>query len=325
MNLVKRRLFTAMALVPLVPLPSVAQPPAYPQRPVRLIIPFPGGFTDTLARMVGQRLSEELGQPVIVEQRPGGGGQIAAAEVLRMPADGHTLFLIHIGTHAVNPHLQPKLNYDAEKDFVPVSEMVRVPNLLVISPSVAARSVQELVALAKEKPGGLFYASPGSGTSGHLAGELFKSLAGVDIGHVAYKGTSESLQDLMSGRVHLLFDTLAQSGPLARSGKLRGLAITSPQRHPSFPEFPTMSESGFPGWETGPWFGLAVRTGTPGDIVRRIHLEAAKALGSPAVRERLVAMGATPIGSSPEEFATFIKAESMRWSKLIRSQAIRAE
>jgi tripartite-type tricarboxylate transporter receptor subunit TctC len=328
MTLGKRRLLAAMTLAPLAALaPSMAkaQASAYPQKPVRLVIPFPGGFTDTLARLVGQKMSEGLGQPVLVEQRPGGGGQLAAGEVLRAPADGHTLFLIHIGTHAINPHLQTKLNYHPEQDFVPISELARVPNLLVVSPSLPAGNVQELVALAKARPGTLFYASPGVGTSGHLAGELFKSLAGIEIGHVAYKGTAESLQDLMSGRVHLLFDTLAQSAPLARSGKLRGLAVTSAQRHATFPEFPTMSESGFAGWETGPWFGLAVRSGTPDEVVKRIHLETAKAMSAPAVRERLIAMGATPIGSSPEEFTAFIRSESARWGTLISRQGIKAE
>ena len=320
----KRRLITALMLLPLGSGLLKAQT-AYPNKPIRLIIPFPGGFTDTLARLVGQKMGEALGQTVIVEQRPGGSGQIAAAETMRSPADGYTLFMIHIGTHAINPHLLPKLSYDAVKDFIPVTELARVPNLLVTSPTVPARNVQELVALAKAKPGSLFYASPGNGSSGHLAGELFKSLAGVDIVHVPYKGAAESVQDLISGRVHMMFDTLAQGGALAKSGKLNALAVTSAQRHPSFPDFPTMSESGFPGWDTGPWFGLAVKAGTPDDIVRRLHSEGAKALASPAVRDRLVALGATPVGNTPEEFSAFIKLESSRWGRLVKDVGIKAE
>lgn len=325
MNPGKRKLLTALLVsVPLAPLKLMAQT-AYPNRPVRLVIPFPSGFTDTLARLVGQKMSESMGQPVVVEQRPGGSGQIAAAETMKAPADGYTLFMIHIGTHAINPHLLPKLNYDAVKDFIPVTELARVPNLLVVSPLVPARSVQELVALAKAKPGTFFYASPGNGSSGHLAGELFKSLAGVDIVHVPYKGAAESLQDLITGRVHMMFDTLAQGGALAKTAKVHGLAVTSAQRHPSFPDFATMAESGFPGWDTGPWFGLAVRAGTPDDIVRRLQGEASRALATPAVRERLVALGATPGGGTPEEFAAFIRGESTRWGKLVRDAGIRAE
>jgi len=324
MTLSRRALLATIGIPALLPAAAWSQT-GFPQRPVRLVIPFPGGFTDTLARLVGQKMSDGLGQPVVVEQRPGGSGQIGAAEVLKSPADGHTLFLIHIGTHATNPHLFSKLSYDPEKDFVPVTELARLPNLLVVSPTLPVRSVQELVALAKSQPGQLFYASPGNGSSGHLAGELLKSMAGVELQHVAYKGTSESLQDLSTGRVHMLFDTLAQGATMARAGRVRGLAVTSAQRHPSFPEFPTMVESGFPGWETGPWFGLAVRSGTPPDIVRRLQAEAAKALASPEVRDRLVALGATPGGSTPDEFAGFIRAESARWGRLVRTVGIKPE
>jgi tripartite-type tricarboxylate transporter receptor subunit TctC len=325
MTVRRRTLLGRIALPALLPFGVRAQSDGWPQRPLRLVIPFPGGFTDSLARLVGQKMSEGLGQPVLVEQKPGGSGQIGAAEVLRAPADGYTLFMIHIGTHAVNPYLLPKLSYDAEKDFIPVSEVARVPNLLEISPVLPAKTVAELVALAKARPGGLFYASPGNGSSGHLAGELFKSMAGVDIQHVAYKGTTEALQDLATGRVHMMFDTLAQGGGLSRAGKVRGLAVTSRQRHPSFPEFPTMIEPGFPDWETGPWFGLAVRAGTPDAIVRRLHAEAAKALAAPALRERLVGLGATPTASTPEEFTAFIQAESARWGKLVRTLGIKGE
>jgi len=325
MSMYRRDFLSALALPALIPATSAAQAGPYPQRPIRLVIPFPGGFTDTLARLVGQKMSEGLGQPILVEQKPGGSGQIAAAEVLRAPADGHTLFMIHIGTHAVNQHLFPKLNYDAEKDFFPITEVARVPNLLVVSPTLPVRTVAELVAFAKAKPGELFYASPGNGSSGHLAAALFKATANVDIQHVPYKGTTEALQDLATGRVNMMFDTLAQGGGLARAGKLRGLAVTSQQRHPSYPEFPTMIESGFAGWNTGPWFGLAVRSGTPDEIVRRIQAEAAKALATPALRDRLIEIGATPIASNSEEFAAFIKSESARWGNLVRTLSIKAE
>jgi tripartite-type tricarboxylate transporter receptor subunit TctC len=235
------------------------------------------------------------------------------------------LFLGHIGTHAINPHMFAKLSYDAERDTIPVTLLVQVPNLLVASPTVSATTVQELVALAKAKPGTMSYASPGNGTSGHLAAELFKSIAGVSIVHVPYKGTAEALGDLNEGRVQLMFDTLAQGAAQAKAGKVRALAVTSAQRHPIAPDVPTMAESGFAGWDTGAWFGIMVRAGTPDDVVRRLQAEAAKALAAPDVRERLATMGARPVGNSPEEFARFVQAESARWGKVVRDVGIRAE
>ncbi len=300
-----------------------AQP--FPSKPVRFVVPFPGGFSDVLARQIGARMGEALGQPIVVENRPGGSGQIGAQEVQRAPADGHALFMGHIGTHAINAHIFPKLSYDPDKDFAPVTLLVTVPNLLVVHPTVPAQNVRELIALAKSKPGGLSYASPGSGTSGHLAAELFKSLAGVFIVHIPYKGAAPALQDLMGGQTQILFDTLAQSYPQAKAGKVRALAVTSLKRHPVAPEIPTMDESGFPGWETGPWFGIFVRTGTPGPSFKRIHAEAVKALVAPEIRDKLVAQGANVVGNTPEEFAAFIRAESARWGKLVRQVGIRAD
>lgn len=308
----------------------IVGPPAraqsdFPSRPLRLIIPFPGGFTDTLTRLVAQPLGVALGQPVAVEQKPGGSGQIAAAELLRTPADGHALMLIHIGTHALNPALYAKLTYNPDSDFAPVSELVRLPNLLIASPSLGVNSVADLLELARKNPQKLLFASPGTGSSGHLAGELLRTRASIQVGHVPYKGASESVLDLSAGRVHFSFDTLAQGSALAKAGKVKALAVTSLERHPAFPEIPTMSESGFPGWETGPWFGLAVRAGTPEPVVERLSREIRKALAAPDVRDRLTGMGATPVGSSPGEFRQSILAEQKRWGELIRTLGIRAE
>lgn len=297
---------------------------AFPSKPLRFVVPFPGGFTDTLARMVGQKLADSLGQPVLVENRPGASGAIGAQEVLRAPADGHTLFLGHIGTHALNPHLQPRLAYDPA-ELVPVSLLVQLPNLLVASPTLPVQSVQELVAAARARPGGLSYASPGNGTSGHLAAELFKAQAGVDVVHVPYKGTAEALQDLGSGRVHLMFDTIAQGLAQAKGGRVKALAVTSPQRTPLAPEVPTMAESGFPGWDTAAWFGVMVRAGTPPDAIARLHADAVRALAATDVRDRLLAMGATPVGNTPAEFARFVIAESARWGDVIRKAGIKAD
>ncbi|TAK83549.1 MAG: tripartite tricarboxylate transporter substrate binding protein [Betaproteobacteria bacterium] len=297
----------------------------FPSRPVRIVVPFPGGVADTLARMMAPKMSEALGQPVVVENKPGGSGQIGAVEVIRAPADGHTIFLGHIGTHAVNPHLFTKLNYDPEKDFSPITLLITVPNLLVVHPSVPAASVRELVAYAKSRPGALSYASPGSGSSGHLAAELFKSMAGVDIVHVPYKGAAPALQDLMGGQVQVLFDTLAQALPQAKIGKVRALAVTTLKRQPVAPDIPTMDEQGFPGWETGPWFGFFVRAGTPEPVAGRLHLEAVRALNAAEVRDRLAALGANVVGNTSAEFAAFIHAERARWGKVVRAAGIRAD
>ena len=302
--------------------PALAQP-GFPNRPIRFVVPFPGGFTDALARLVGQKMADAMGQPVLVENRPGASGAIGAQEVLRAPADGHTMFLGHIGTHALNPHLQDKLAYDPA-ELAPVSLLVQLPNLLTVSPTLAASSVQELVAMAKARPGELSYASPGSGTSGHLAAELLKVQAGVNLVHVPYKGTAEALADLGSGRVQLMFDTVAQGMAQAKAGRVKALAVTSPQRHPLAPELPTMAESGFPGWDTGAWFGVMVRAGTPPELVARLHAEAARALNAAEVRDRLVSMGAAPVGNSPTEFGAFIRAESARWGEVIRKAGIKA-
>lgn len=326
MNSFHRRDFCAGLSVTLTLMSTGVRAQAFPLRPVRLIIPFPGGFTDTLARLVAEKMSERLGQPVLVDQKPGGSGQIAAAELLRNAPDGHTMMLIHIGTHAINPHLFSKLAYDPVKDFTPLTELVSVPNLLVCSPTLSGvNHVGDLVALARAKPGTLFFGSPGSGSSGHMAGELFRSMAGVQVTHVPYKGAAEVIQDLFTGRVHFMFDTLAQGSAQAKGGKVRALAITSAKRHPKFPDYPTMAESGFPGWDTGAWFGLAVRSGTPATAVKRLQEEAVHALGHPELRERLLNLGSTPVGGSAEHFSATIQLESQRWGKLVRDLGIKLE
>jgi tripartite-type tricarboxylate transporter receptor subunit TctC len=304
---------------------AAAAAQGYPSKPIRFVVPFPGGFADVLARQLGAKLADPLGQPVVVEGKPGGSGQIGVQEVLRAPADGHVLFMGHIGTHAINPHIFAKLAYDPERDLAPVTLLVTVPNLLVVHPSVPAQTVQELVAYARKNPGRLSYASPGNGTSGHLAAELFKSTAGLFIVHIPYRGAAPALQDVMAGEVQLIFDTFAQSLPQAKAGKVRALAVTSLKRQASAPEIPTMDESGFPGWETGPWFGVMVRAGTPDAIVKRLNAALVRALQSPDVRDKLVAQGVVPVGNTPEEFAAFIRAESARWAKVVKAAGIKAD
>lgn len=297
----------------------------FPSKPLRIVVPFPGGVADSLSRMISPGMGEALRQPVVVENRPGGSGAIGAQEVIRSPADGHTLFLGHIGTHAVNPHVFSKLNYDPEKDFAPLTLLITVPNLLVVHPSLPATNVRELIAHAKARPGALSYGSPGNGSSGHLAAELFKSLAGVDVVHVPYKGAAPALQDLIGGQVQVLFDTLAQALPQARAGRVRALAVTTLTRQAVAPEVPTMDEQGFSGWETGPWFGLFVRAGTSEAVVARLYGEAVKALQAPEVRDKLLALGANVVGNSPAQFADFIRTEHARWGKVVRQAGIRAD
>lgn len=322
------RLFAAILLsaaLVATSLAASAQPASFPARPVRIVVPFPGGVADTLARMLAPGMAAALGQPVLVENKPGGSGAIGAQEVLRAPADGHTIFLGHIGTHAINPHLFARPGYDAERDFAPLTLLLTVPNLLVVHPAVPAATLRELIAYAKSKPGALSYGSPGNGSSGHLAAELLKSLAGIDMVHVPYKGAAPALQDLIGGQIQLLFDTVAQALPQAKAGKVRALAVTALQRQPVVPDVPTMDELGFPGWETGPWFGLFVRTGTPETIVLRLHAESARALLAPEVKDRLASQGARVVGNSPAAFAAFIRAEHARWGKVVRDAGIRAD
>ena len=296
----------------------------FPSKPLRIVVPFPGGVADTLSRLIAPRMGDALGQPVLVENKPGGSGQIGALEVIRAPADGHAIFLGHIGTHAVNPHVFAKLNYDPD-DLRPVTLLITMPNLLVVHPSVPAINVRELVAHARANPGRLSYASPGSGSSGHLAAELLKSIASLDMVHVPYKGAAPALQDLIGGQVQVLFDTLAQALPQAKAGKVRALAVATLQRQAVAPEVATMDEQGFPGWETGPWFGFFLRAGTPEPVAGRIRQEAVKALLAAEVRDRLTAQGANVVGNSPAEFGAFIRGEYARWGKVVHEAGIRAD
>lgn len=298
---------------------------AYPDRPLRIVIPTPAGFVDTFARLMAQKMSDSMGQAVVVDQKPGGDGQIAAADVLRAEKDGHTLLVIHIGTHAINPHLRPKLSYNPETDFAPLTQLLELPNLLVSTPSKGFKTVADLIAAAKAHPGSLFYGSPGNGSTGHLAGAMFCERAGIQAEHVPYKGSSPAMIDLISGRIHFMFDSLAGGAQQVKSGKLNGLAVTSAKRSPQFPEYPTMIESGFPDWVTGPWFGLAVRTGTPPDIVKRLEAEAIKAITHPEVKQKLSDMGSIVIGSTADTFAAFIRKESEHWGSVVRKYNIKPD
>ena len=309
----------AVAIGVALPAPAEAQGQNYPSRPIRFVVSFPpGGVSDRLGRLLSQHMQESWGQPVVVENRPGGSGFIASQAVATAAPDGHTLLLGNINTHAINSALFQKLPYDPVKDFAPISLLVSVPNLLLVHPSVQASSVQELVALARARPGSLTYASAGSGTSTHMSAELLKSMSGIEIVHVPYKGPAPALQAILAGEVNLYFETVASSLQLVKAGRLKALAITSPVRSTLAPEIPTVAESGMPGFEVAPWFGALTRAGTPAEIVTRLNTEMVRILSLSDVRSALAAQGVTVIASTPDAFARYIDQEITRWSKVVR-------
>ncbi len=298
----------------------------YPERPIRLIVPFAaGGGNDNVARLVGKHISGSLGQPLVIDNRPGAGGVLGAELAAKAAPDGYTLFLGGVGSHAVNPNLNDTLSYDPIRDFAPVALLASAPLVLVVHPSVPADSFKAFVALARARPGQLNYASNGSGSSSHLAAVMFGSMAAVDMVHVPYKGLSPALTDLLSGRVQLMFSSVVAILPHIRAGKLRGLAVTGGKRLPSMPDLPTIAESGLPGYEASSWYGVLAPAGTPREIVARLNAELVKALEQPEVRTGLLAEGAEPIGGTPEQFAAHIRAEKERLGKLIREAKIRLE
>ena len=292
----------------------------YPVKAIRIVVAYtPAGTTDILARAIGQKFTEAWKQPVIVDNRPGANGNIGTEAAAKAPADGYTLLMGTAGTHGVNPGLYPKLPYDAVTDFAPVSLTAIVPNILVIHNSLPAKSVQELVTYAKKNPGKLSFGSPGIGSTGHLSAELFKSLAGIDMVHVAYKGSAPTLQDLMGGQVQVVIDNIPPYLPHVKAGKIRALAVTPNKRSPAVPELPTMAEAGVKGYDAASWFGLFAPAGTPAEVVDKLSEETRRILALPDVRDKLLGLGAQPSGSSPEEFARFVEAEIAKWGRVIRS------
>lgn len=304
--------------------PAFAQ--VYPAKPIRLIVPFAaGGGNDNVARLVGKRLADSLGQPVVVDNRPGAGGAVGAELAAKAPPDGYTLFLGGVGSHAINPNLHPKLAYDPIRDFAPVELLAKAPLILVVHPSVPVHNIAEFIAYARANPGRLNYASNGNGSSSQLAAVMFDSMAGIDMVHVPYKGLAPALADLLSGQVQLMFSSVVAILPHIKAGKLRGLAVTGAKRLASLPELPTIAEAGLPGYEASSWYGILAPAGTPRDIVAKLNAELAKALDQPEVRASLIAEGAEPAGGSPEQFAAHIRTEKERLGKIIRDANIRME
>nr|WP_145549128.1 tripartite tricarboxylate transporter substrate binding protein [Variovorax boronicumulans] len=325
MQTAPRRLLLSTALLVLVAssLPAMAQPAAWPTKPVRIVVTFPpGGAPDTLARLLADKWSA-LGQPVTVDNKPGAGGNIGADTVAKSPADGATLVLGTVGTHAINAALYDKMPYNNLKDFTPISFLASTPNLLVVNKAVPANNVQELVALAKREP--LAFGSSGSGTSIHLSGELFNTLAGVKMQHVPYKGRAQAIPDLLGGRIAMIFDNMPSALPLVKSGELKALGVTSAQRSPAAPDIPTIAEAGLPGFEATSWFALLGPAGVPREVQLRINQEVARVLALPDVREKLATLGLEPNPGTPEALMSLMQSETAKWAKVVKASGAKPD
>ncbi len=328
----RRRLLTLVALCSGLAVPGwVAAQSTWPTKPVRIVVPFaPGGTTDILARVLAPELSKVFGQPFVVDNKAGAGGNIGAEIVAKSPADGYTLLMGTVGTHGINKSLYSKLPYDPQKDFAPVTLVAGVPNVMVMNTKRAQElgiaSVADFVRYAKSHPGQLNMASSGNGTSIHLAGELFKSRNGIFMTHIPYRGSGPAMKDMIGGQMDVMFDNLPSALPHIQSGSLKAFAVTSAVRSAAVPELPTVAEAGpLPGFEASSWFGLLAPAGTPPDIVNRLQQETAKALALPAVKERLLAQGAIPGGQSPAEFARQIESEIGKWAAVVKASGARVD
>jgi tripartite-type tricarboxylate transporter receptor subunit TctC len=299
---------------------------AYPSRPIRIVVAYtPAGTTDILARAVGQKMTERWGQSVIVENRPGANGNIGTEIAARATPDGYTITMGTAATHSINNTLYPNLSWHAQRDFEPISLVAVVPNLLVVNNALPVKSVKELIAHAKANPGKLTFGSPGIGATAHLSMELFKTLTGTDMVHVPYKGSAGVLADVTAGQIQLAMDNIPVYLPQARAGRIRALAVSSPQRAAAAPDIPTVAESGVPGFEALSWFGLLAPAKTPEGIVAKLAAETQRILKLPDVRERIVALGAQPVGGTPDEYKAFIRSEIAKWQKVIRDAGVKLE
>lgn len=292
---------------------------AYPTKPVTIIVPFAaGGTTDILARIIGQALTAELGQSVVVDNRAGAGGNIGGQAAAKATPDGHTLFMGTVGTHAINASLYKKMPFDPVKDFAPLTRVANVPNLLVANPAQPYKSVKDLIAYAKANPGKVNFGSSGNGSSIHLSGELFKSLAKVDMQHVPYKGSAPAVTDLMGNQIGIMFDNMPSAIQHVRSGKLVPLAVTTAKRSPELPNVPTIAEAGVPGYEATSWFGMFAPAGTPAPVLAKLNAAIVKVLAQPDVKKKINEQGAEVYSETPEQFAAFIQAESVKWGKVVK-------
>ncbi|AVS78805.1 LacI family transcriptional regulator [Paracidovorax avenae] len=313
----RRGLIAAAAACAL--LPGLAAAQAFPSKPITIIVPFAaGGTTDILARIIAQGMGAELGQSVVVDNRAGAGGNIGGQVAARAPADGYTLFMGTVGTHAINAALYRKMPFDPVKDFAPLTRVANVPNLLVANPAQPFKTVQELIAYAKANPGKINFGSSGSGSSIHLSGELFKSMAKVDMQHVPYKGSAPAVTDLLGNQIAIMFDNMPSAIQHVRSGKLRAIAVTTAKRSPELPDVPTIAESGVPGYEATSWFGMFAPAATPAPVVAQLNATIVKVLAQPDIRKKLAEQGAEAAGETPAQFADFIQKESVKWGRVVK-------
>lgn len=319
-------LYVFVVVAALVAGPALAQSAThYPSKPIRYIVGYtPGGTADMLARAVGQKLTEAWGQQVIVENRAGAGTNIGTEIAAKSPPDGYTLFMPTVA-NAINPTLYPKLNYDPLKDFVYITNYAKVPGILVVHPSVPARNAKELIALARAHPNALRHGSTGIGSPHHLAGEIFKTMAGVKMIHVPYKGATPAISDVIAGHIEVYFGAMVSTLPHAKSGRLRALAVTSLKRVVAAPDIATLDEQGLKGFETGSWFGMAVPTGTSRDIINKLHAEAVRAIAAPELRNRMSAEGAEFVGDTPEQFTAFFRSEIEKWGKAVKASGAKVD
>jgi tripartite-type tricarboxylate transporter receptor subunit TctC len=320
------RILTAVAAALLAVAAGSAGAQTFPSKQMRMVVTFPtGGAPDILARTISEKLDPAWGQTMIVDNKPGAGGNIGAEFVARAPADGHTMVMGTVGTHSINGSLYAKIPYDMVKDFAPVTLIASTPNLLVVNNDVPAKNLQELIALAKAKPGQLTFGSPGIGTSVHVSGELFNTLAGVKTVHVPYKGRQFAIPDLLGGSITMMFDNMPSAIPVVREGKLRAIGVTSAKRSPSAPEIPTIAEQGLPGFEATSWFAVFAPAGTPKPIVDRMHGEIVRIFNLPDVQAKMRTLGLDPILGGPDELAKYQQAEIAKWAKVIKDSGAKAE
>jgi tripartite-type tricarboxylate transporter receptor subunit TctC len=315
--------FVGMTLLALAAMTAMAQ--SYPSKPIKIVVPYPpGGFNDTLGRTLAAKFTEDWGQPAIVENKPGANTLIGSDYVAKSPADGYTLLIVAF-PFAVTPSLIKSMPYDTLKDFAPIALAAQSPNLLVVNPALPVKSVAELVAMARAKPDSLSYASTGNGSSNHISMELFKSLAGVRIVHIPYKGSAPAVTDLLGDQIQVMFDNAPNVLPQVKAGRLRALAQTGATRSAIAPDLPTVAEAGVPGYELTVWFGLVAPAGTPRDVIRKLNAEVLKILAMPEVRERFLAQGVEPLGSTPEQFGDHIRSQMAKWGKVVRDAGVEAE
>ncbi len=303
--------------------PVLAQTANYPAKPIRIVVAYtPAGTTDILARTIGQKLTEAWGQSVIIDNRPGANGNIGTEYAAKATADGYTLLMVTAGTHGINPGLYRKLGFDAVKDFAPVSLVAMVPNIFVVNNAVPAKDLKEFIAYAKNNQGKLNYGSPGNGSTAHLSMELFKTMTGLQMLHIPYKGSAGVLADLIGGQIVLTMDNMPPYVPQVKAGKIRALAVSTTRRSPAVPEVPTVAEAGVAGYDSGAWFGLVAPANTPKDIVNKLSRETARILKLPDVSARLADLGAEPVGGTPEQFSAHMKAEIAKWAKVIKDASV---